>query len=524
MFDQRLLTLSVMGDDSLYGGPLPLSARASAVVPVRPLSARAIGRARPVWPTGARSARRITSATAITAIVPRLALLHLIVGGLGVVSGVVLWYLLDPTSHLPALVCGDALLLAVCPCAALVASGVSSRRSEFGARLVLLAADLIVGALALGLLGLLGSASAPAWLAALSYPLGALLLLAPFLATALFSPRIGVVALAVGVVLVPLATLVWPVVASGTSLPIDAFGSTPHLAPQGAVWGTVLSIDLALIVGGGLAIWCWWATHRSTERAFATFAESLALAQARENALESERANLTETIHRQAAEHLRTQQHLADLCRQVGALAAIAERLAAGDLSATHALDPTLQEPLASLAAALGMLAQRIALTTNTQARARQMLAEKLAAALEDQRETLATLEHAVRAGSYDAEALVVALDQTRTHFASSAPGTETPTRDSASVTSDEERHHLAGRLAEGTKHSVAWVAHMHGRHGEMQQTMRQLTRLLTAPAEPSVDEADTLALGASDLRRVLANRWASSAVTSARPLERQGD
>lgn len=535
MFEQHLLTLSATGDDYLSSGASPLSAHVSAFAPALPLGVRG-GATRqahavqPVHRASARSARRITSAVAITAMVPRLALLHLILGSVGIVGGVLLWYVFEPASRLPMLFSGDALLLAVCACVALAASGVGSRRGETCARLVLLAADLVVGALALGPLG---SKGVPAWLAALGYPLVALLLLAPLLATALFSPRTGVVALIVGVALVPLATLGALALPSLTALTFDGVGAALRLAAANAPWDVVLGEALALAIGGGLTIWCWWAAHRSTARAFMTFTESMALAQARENALETERAGLAEAVRRLAEEQARAQQQHLDLCRQMGALAAIAERLAAGDLSATRHLDPTLQEPLASLAAALGMLAQRVALTTNTQAQVRQTLAQKLAAAIEDQRETLTTLEHTVRAGSYDAEALAEDLAQTgasfgssfassfASGFGSSAPGAETPAPDGAPTIGGEERRHLAGRLAEETKHSVAWVAHLHGRYNEMQQTMRQLTRLLTTPSEPSADEADTLALGASDLRRMLANRWASSAVTAARPAKR---
>lgn len=519
MFEQRLLILPGAGDDYFSGGLAPRSTGSSAFVPALPraVQARSINPARVGRHAGARTARRDTSAAAFSAMVPSLALLHLVLGSLGIVCGILLWYVLDPANHLSPLIGGDALLLAVCACAAFLASGTKSHRGKVCARVLLVAADLVVGAGALGLLSGMGGAP---WLAALGYPLAVLLFVAPLLAMTLFSPRAGVVVLVVGMALIPLAMLARVGMPSLTSFSGEALGSALRQAAS-APWGTALGEESALAVGGGLAIWCWWAAQRSTALAFAAFTESLALAQARENALETERAGLGETIHRQAEEQTRTHLRLMDLCRQVSALAAIAERIAAGDLSATHHLDPTLQEPLASLAAALGMAAQRVASTTSNQARARQGLAEKLATALEDQRETLTALERAVRAGSYDAEALAVALAQVDASGAASYPGVAAAdVQASTGAVAGEERRHLAGHLAEETKHSVAWIAHLHGCQAEMEQTMRQLTRLLTSPSEPSVDDADTLALGASDLRRVMANRWANSAVV-ARAAER---
>lgn len=454
----------------------------------------------------------------------RLASAQLVLGIAGAVAAVLSWYLLDSTSRAAIVFGGLALVLAISACAALIAESIATPRADRLARLALVVGALLVGAAALGGIVGLPMSSLLMGLAAL---LAAVYALVPLLAMLLFSTRAGVLAMVAGGALLPVVTYagrtIPPLLATlSPGAPISALTSAPvptMLTSTLAAmpWGLVLAMVIAFLVLGIGEFWCAHTLSRAQERTLKEYAAALARSREQVLVLRRERENLTQTITTQMESQAHARQEFAMALQKVMALGHVAERLALGDLSATRHLDPTLEEPLASLAGALGLLAQRVALTTDAQARARHALAEKVAATLREQRETIDAVHHAVRSGSDTVDAIVASLVAASSGYrwATSSPNGR------ASYPTYDDGAHLAARLTEQTTQYIAWIAHLHARQTEMENTVRQLMRLLSTPDEPSADEAETLALATSDLRRVLAHRWATSGETPLRPAER---
>lgn len=454
-------------------------------------------------------------AGAHAAVLTGVALLHLVLGILGVVVGVLVWYLAAGQGDGPVISSGVALGLAVCASVSLAYQGVDLPFAALCARLLLVVADLLAGAVCLW-----STVSAPttSHLTPQTVLLFSLLLLAPLTATILFSPRIGVFILGLGmllVVVVNVATVGLPLVLAPTPAP------TTHVLLDAlrvrVGWEMVVCEVMVVALLGGCIIWCWSLAARSTERLARAYEREVANAYSQVASLLAAQEGLTQALALVQGDVARADTEYAGLLRQASAIAAVAEGLALGNVSVTRQLDPTLHGPLASLAGALGLVAQRVAQTTGSQAQVRQALAEKLARALDDQREAMLRFDRAVRQSSSDAEAIAAAFPQAPSPYASSLPRGANGGGEDLPLPLMYEVARLAAGHADRAAEHIAWLAQIQSRHAETQQTLAQLTRLLATPQEPAADVADTITLSAGDVRHAQATSWATSAVVSPR-------
>lgn len=445
-------------------------------------------------------------------VLSRLAVLHIGLGVFGVLAGMVLWYAAAGLGDGSIFGSGIALGLTVCASAALTYYRLDFPLAATCARATLIGGDVLAGMAAVWLALTLPTGTALAMPSPFLSPvLITLLLLGPLSASILFSPRVGAAVLSGELVLLALMGALW--VGSVLGAPtIGGRGSTQAQVP----WGWFSFEAAALILIGGSTLWCWSSVLDAGRRVLAVQQRERDRAEARAQTLASEQEALSFALGLVEQDLAHAERERAGLIRQTQRIADLAQDLAHGQANAAYQLDLAAHGPLASLAAALRMLARRTTFTSHGHAQVCNSLAEKLSLALQEQREAMSTLERAVRQSSRDAEAIAAAFPHGRSPFASSVPSAQNEwAMSSPQFAADVAA--LAETHAQRTAQYLARMAQLQAHHAECEQTAAHLVRLLTAGPEVAVDECETPTLLSRPVRRTVGTQWSRSSVTTLR-------
>ncbi len=302
------------------------------------------------------------------------ALAHLAAGLFGAIAGALVWYFVLPrqTSSIGAALA--ALLVAVAGAGAFQLARAARPEEALTARVLLPAADLIACAAALWLLGNVGIA-----------PL--LFVIPVIVAALLLSWRAGTILAALAVV---------------------AFATVSALR-LGAALEAWVPQTLALACVATLLALCAGVFSSHTAAGMAVLVRRAARLRAERDLHAAEQERLLEGLALLEETQARLERERGALNAQMAELAAIAARLAQGDLNAARTLHSGMYGPLDVLAAALMRMTQQMGALYGAQreARGQQRLLESIAAGIHEQSRLLAATDVAVRDLSSSANALI---------------------------------------------------------------------------------------------------------------------